>query len=153
MAKEQVKIDDQEVRIMLNDFDKFFSPLHTKRLLTEIASLGKIRILERTAKGKDVDNNFFKSYSPATVHFRQKRGRPTDKVDLFFSGRMLGSLAIKSNSKKASLYFPPTESKKAIRHQEGIGLPIRKFFGLNAKDVKEMDELIDDEINEVLRGS
>ena len=153
MIKNQVDIDTQQVKIVFNDFNKFFSDPEMKELLTDVASFGKLRILKRTAKGKDVNGEFFKSYSPSTVFFRQRKGRPTDKVDLFFTGKMFGSLTIKADSKKSVLYFPPSESKKALRHQLGIGVPKRNFFGINADDLKKIYELVDGKMDEVLHGN
>lgn len=157
MVKKWVTIDDREVELLLADLTKFFSPSQMKILLMEAASLAKFGILKRTAKGQDVNLKYFSSYAPyapMTYFFRQKKGRPTNKVDLFFTGRMLGSLTIKATPRWARLYFPPSEAKKAIGHQEGIGrLPKREFFGLTAPDVRMISKLVSGKVEEVLRGN
>lgn len=151
--KQPVVINDREVEILLSDFTKnLFSPSAMKGLLSELAHLGKFCILERTAKGKDVNNKFFAPYAPATVFFRQRKGRPTDKVDLFFTGRMFGSMTVKSTSSWARLYFPPSEAKKAVLHQLGVRVPERKFFGLNVSDMEKIGEVVDKRIEEVING-
>ena len=63
-----------------------------KNLMSELATYLMSTIKLRTSKGKDVDNVLFEPYSPKYALFRQKKGHPTNKVTLFFTGSMMASM-------------------------------------------------------------
>lgn len=135
MAKSQVIIDDKEVQIMVAKGKMFF--VNSKALLLSMALYAKTKILERTALGKDFEGRAFEIYTPTYKMFRQKHGRPTARVDLFFSGRMLGAMDAKADPLKAVLYF---KSRKEAQKASGLNYGNRKipkrreFFALSRKD-------------------
>lgn len=140
-----VEVDASGAYVKLKNIEKFVG---SKRLLlAKLANFEKFKILERTAAGKDADERFFKPYSPRYALFRRMHGRPTDKVDLFFHGHMLGSMTVKSGASQAIIYFPDREqNRKATKHHYGKGcLPQRAFFAVSASDLAGMDRIIANE--------
>ena len=153
MAAQSVIVNDKKVKLALNKADAAFGDARLKKLLYNLGFFGKTKILERTALGVDVDSNLFKPYSASYKFFRYKKGRPVDKVDLFFSGTMLGSTTVKASSNKAVIYFAgQQQAKKAAGHHFGMNkLPERKFFSLSASDVQGIEKMVDTYIEGALQ--
>lgn len=70
----------------------------------------RTRILERTAKGVDVEGRPFAPYSKKYAKKRDKSGRNVTPVDLTWSGRMRNSIQIAADT----LRFPPGTSEERI---------------------------------------
>jgi len=93
-------------------------------------------IRTKTKKGIDFNDKPFAPYTQGYINHLQKIGYPT-KVDLHYSGDMMGSLtpnqAIKKTGKhKISLGFARAEERnKALFNQVLMGDKNRKFFGFN----------------------
>lgn len=140
-----VTIQDYGVKKSIDDLSKLFTSSQIKSLLLQLGMQTKINILNRTAAGKDVNNNLFIPYSHNYKLFRKKHGHPTDKVNLFFKGEMLGSTSVKAAGDKVIIYFSDqTQSEKARRHHYGEGwLPKREFFALNTDDLVEIEKTVD----------
>ena len=93
-------------------------------------------IRTKTAKGIDFRDRPFAPYSQGYLKHLQKKGYPT-KVDLFYSGRMLGALTPsgktikKTGTNKVSVGFArKKETDKAVFNQV-LGKTKREFFGFN----------------------
>ncbi len=70
-------------------------------------------ILELTREGVDANGVFFRPYAPITVQERRNLGLRTDIVNLFVTGKMLGSLG--SNGGPDGLVtFSPSQVDKAV---------------------------------------
>lgn len=127
-----------------------------KILWSEIGMLLRARILRRTAKGKDADNQAFDGYSEGYKLYRKKHGRPVQKVNLFWSGTMLNSMDVDPLPKGGvRLFFQPTQApdyptgKNAKKKRKSPKSPAkayylqthktkpRKFFALSAQDIKQ----------------
>jgi hypothetical protein len=123
----------------------------SKRLMEEIGSSVVEQILKRTAEGKDVSDANFTPYSEPYKKVRAKRGLPTDKLDLFFSGSMLSAMTYAAKKKSVRVFFMDTagtsqgsrgttpsvsNAEKAVYNQER-----REFFGLSSEDVKSATDL------------
>lgn len=131
-----VKIEAEGVLKLLTETIKKIED--TDRLLAKMSSFVISQILARTAQGKDVEGNDFDDYSPAYAAFRKKAGRPTDKVDLFFTGKMLGSITHKVEEDKATIFFAGAdESEKAYWVNQG-----RNFFGISPSDEDRLREMV-----------
>ena len=104
-----------------------------KRALSITAQEG-INIIEaRTEDGVGYKGGAFKGYSAKYAKFRRDKGRGKN-VDLQFSGRMLGSMTSKADSKKATIFFTRAEeAKKAAMNDK-----TRPFFGFNRKEEKQL---------------
>lgn len=89
-------------------------------------------IVERTqSKGKDVKLKAFKSYKPDYAKYRSKHGR-NRKVNLTYSGRMLGAINSKHIPLGLRFYFASkSETDKAKWNQK-----TRKFFGIDKLQLK-----------------
>lgn len=83
-------------------------------------------IAQRTAKGVDVNGTDFIPYTKAYSAFRKKAGR-SERPNLMFTGRMIGSMQVKANARKGEIFFSRSEeSKKAAFNNQR-----RRFFDLS----------------------
>lgn len=150
-----VRIED-EVSIAIKGIEHHFSVQEIESLLETLALYGKANILKRTAEGVDVDERNFKPYSLSYKQFRKKKGRPTEKPDLNFTGRMLGSMRTRAKNLNASIFFArKEEADKAAGHSLGLGIlknAKREFFALSQKDMAALDQEVQDWLDEVLNA-
>jgi len=93
-------------------------------------------IRTKTAKGIDFRDRPFALYSQGYLKHLQKKGYPT-KVDLFYSGRMLGALTPsgktikKTGTNKVSVGFSNSQMLKRAVFNQVLGKTKREFFGFN----------------------
>ena len=97
-------------------------------------------IRTKTQKGIDFRDRTFKPYSEGYLKKLNKEGKST-KVDLFYSGRMLGSLTPnstvkKSGKNKVSLGFSNSQMQQRALFNQVLGNPKREFFGFNNRTEK-----------------
>lgn len=89
-------------------------------------------ILDRTARGMGVEGRF-KAYSASYEKRKLKRGHSATP-NLFYSGNMLGAMAIRNGKDYAEIYFRgAVENKKAAFNNE-----LRPFFALNDDEMKDI---------------
>ena len=89
----------------------------------------------KTQKGIDFRDRPFAPYSQGYLKKLNKEGKSTN-VDLFYSGRMLGSLSPNSTVKKSgrnkvSLNFTNSQMRQRALFNQVLGNPKREFFGFN----------------------
>ena len=85
----------------------------------------------KTKKGINFRDTPFASYSASYLKQLQREGKST-KVDLFYSGRMLGSLSSKKTGKhKVSLGFTNAQMRQRALFNQVLNEPKREFFGFN----------------------
>ena len=111
-------------------------------------------IRTKTKKGIDFDDTRFAPYSDSYLKQLQREGKPT-AVDLFYTGRMLGSLSpsmIKKTGKhKVTLAFSrKDEIDKAFFNQVTTD-PQRKFFGFNTRTEKIIQRTFNKFVEKELR--
>ena len=97
-------------------------------------------IRTKTKKGLRFDTGRFASYSASYLKQLSREGKPT-KVDLFNTGRMLGSLTpnttVKKTGKfKVSLGFSNAEMRQRALFNQVLNKPERPFFGFNDRTEK-----------------
>ena len=93
-------------------------------------------IRTKTQKGIDFRDRTFKPYSEGYLKKLNKEGKST-KVDLFYSGRMLGSLTSKKTGKhKVSLGFSNSQMQQRALFNQVLNDPKREFFGFNDRTEK-----------------
>ena len=93
-------------------------------------------IRTKTAKGIDARDVPFAQYSDSYRKRLQREGKPL-KVDLFYSGRMLGSLSSKKTGKhKVSLDFTNAQMRQRALFNQVLNEPKREFFGFNDRTEK-----------------
>ena len=93
-------------------------------------------IRTKTQKGIDYNDRRFAPYSPGYLKQLQREGKKT-AVDLFYTGRMLGSLtpdSIKKTGKhKITLGFTNSEMRQRALFNQVLNEPNRAFFGFNKR--------------------
>ena len=91
----------------------------------------------KTKKGIDFRDTPFAPYSEGYLNKLNREGKSTN-VDLFYSGRMLGSLTSKKTGKhKVSLGFNNSQMlQRALFNQVMMGSKNREFFGFNNRTEK-----------------
>ena len=93
-------------------------------------------IRTKTAKGIDFRDRPFVPYSTGYLKQLQKEGKAT-KVDLFYSGRMLGALTPsgrtirKTGTNKVSINFSNSQMRQRAVFNQVLGKNKREFFGFN----------------------
>ena len=97
-------------------------------------------IRTKTQKGIDFKDRPFAPYSQGYLKKLNREGKPV-KVDLFYSGRMLGSLTPNSTVKKTgrgkvSLSFTNSQMRQRALFNQVLNEPKREFFGFNDRTEK-----------------
>ena len=97
-------------------------------------------IRTKTQKGIDFRDRPFAPYSEGYLKKLNKEGKSTN-VDLFYSGRMLGSLTPASTVKKSgrgkvTLAFSNSQMRQRALFNQVLGEPKREFFGFNNRTEK-----------------
>ena len=90
----------------------------------------------KTKKGINFRDGAFAPYSQGYLKKLNREGKSTN-VDLFYSGRMLGSLTSKKTGKhKVSLGFSNAQMIKRALFNQVLNDPKREFFGFNNRTEK-----------------
>ena len=152
MGKPPVEIAGLEE--LIKRFEDVREELFSKAMFSEIGLFMIARIQARTAKGVGSDGQRFDPYSKRYALFRKKKGHPTNKVNLFFSGSMMSSMTHSSDDKKVRLFFQPTKDasgtsnplKAFFLHQD------RRFFAMSSSDVKGIMDIVRRYSRETLEG-
>ena len=97
-------------------------------------------IRTKTKKGIDFNDRPFAPYSSGYLKKLNKEGKST-RVDLFYSGRMLGSLtpsgSVKKTGKhKVSVNFTNSQMRQRALFNQVLNDPKREFFGFNNRTEK-----------------
>jgi len=97
-------------------------------------------IRTKTKKGIDFRDRPFAPYSSGYLKKLNKEGKSTN-VDLFYSGRMLGSLTPNSSVKKTgkhkvSVSFTNSQMRQRALFNQVLNNPKREFFGFNNRTEK-----------------
>ena len=88
-------------------------------------------IRTKTKKGINFKDGAFAPYSQGYLKKLNREGKSTN-VDLFYSGRMLGSLTSKKTGKhKVSLGFSNAQMLQRALFNQVLNDPKREFFGFN----------------------
>ena len=127
----KIKSNEKEI---INKFKKLQSKL--PRFIDKGIKQAGFQLLDiirtKTAKGIDARDVPFAQYSDSYRKQLEREGKPL-KVDLFYSGRMLGSLTSRKTGKhKVSLGFSNSQMRqRALFNQVMMGDKNREFFGFN----------------------
>ena len=130
----KIKTNANLVQKRYSRIQRKFKSIFEKGLLQAGFQLLDI-IRTKTAKGIDFRDRPFAPYSEGYLKQLQREGKPT-KVDLFYSGRMLGSLTPNSTIKKTgrnkvSLAFTNSQMMQRALFNQVLKNPKREFFGFN----------------------
>ena len=87
----------------------------------------------KTKKGINFKDGVFAPYSQGYLKKLNREGKSTN-VDLFYTGRMLGSLTSKKTGKhKVSLGFSNAQMLQRALFNQVLNDPKREFFGFNKR--------------------
>ena len=112
-------------------------------------------IRTKTAKGIDINSSKFAPYSTSYLKKLNREGKKT-AVDLFYTGRMLGSLSPNSTIKKTgkhkiTLAFTNAQMRQRALYNQVLNEPNRKFFGFNKRTEKIINKSFEKFVNKELR--
>ena len=112
-------------------------------------------IRTKTQKGIDFRDRPFAPYSQGYLKKLNKEGKST-KVDLFYSGRMLGSLTPNSTVKKTgkhkvTLAFSNSQMRQRALFNQVLNDPKREFFGFNNRTEKIINKQFNRFVEKELR--
>ena len=126
------------VKSIQKKFDKFFNrfPSITRKGLARASFRLQSIIKELTSKEKDFRRRRFAPYSEQYLERLRKEGK-SQKIDLFFTGRMLGSITGKvQSSRKAIIFFNNAEMRQRALFNQVLNEPKREFFGFDKRTEK-----------------
>ena len=148
-----LNVDSEIFDKLEKDIVAFGQELDLSETMGEVAVDQLARIKTRTLKGVDFEEVPFEAYSKSYAAFRAKKGRPTDKVDLFFRGHMLGAMDWETVDDGVRLFFNDAQqAAKAHGHHHGYkphNLPARPFFEASDKDAVDIREQMADAVEEI----
>ena len=105
----------------------------------------------KTKKGINFRDGAFAPYSQGYLKKLNREGKSTN-VDLFYSGRMLGSLTSKKTGKhKVSLGFSNAQMLKRALFNQVLNDPKREFFGFNNRTEKIINKQFNRFVEKELR--
>ena len=136
----KIKSNPEAIKKRFNRIQRKFPSIIEKGILQGGFQLLDI-IRTKTAKGIDFRNVPFAQYSESYLKQLQREGKPT-KVDLFYSGRMLGALTPsprtvrKTGKNKISLGFSNAQMRQRALFNQVLNEPKREFFGFNDRTEK-----------------
>ena len=131
----KIKTNSDLVQKRFKRIEKRFKGIIQKGILQAGFQLLDI-IRTKTAKGIDFRDRPFLPYSSGYLKRLQKEGRST-KVDLFYSGRMMGALTPggrtvkKTGTNKITLGFSNSQMLQRALFNQVLGKNKREFFGFN----------------------
>ena len=137
MLKANIKTNSKELQKKYKRLEKKLPRLIDKGLQQAGFHLLDI-IRTKTKKGIDYKGVPFAPYSEGYLKQLQREGKST-KVDLFYTGRMLGALTpsgrtIKKTGKnKISVNFSNAQMRKRALFNQVLNEPKREFFGFNQR--------------------
>lgn len=135
MMSVNISLDDKAVKALMNAYPKRIKESSTIAI-NKTASFVEFTIKKRTARGVGI-NGGFTPYAKSTRKSRSNRGRQVGVVDLFDSGKMMGSMITQpKNPFLALVTFAGTfQKRKAMWHHKGLGnLPDRPFFDISSAE-------------------
>ena len=136
----KIKSNPEAIKKRFNRIQRKFPSIIEKGILQGGFQLLDI-IRTKTAKGIDFRNVPFAQYSESYLKQLQREGKPT-KVDLFYSGRMLGALTPsprtvrKTGKNKITLGFSNAQMRQRALFNQVLNEPKREFFGFNDRTEK-----------------
>ena len=121
-----------------------------KQLMGDIGMFLMTRVKTRTAAGIDVDGAPFTPYTAKYAFFRQSKGRPIDKVDLFFTGSMMSAMTMEETKDQVRVFFMGTQDRTGMSNPAKAFYlnEKRKFFAISDQDRVDIGSLVLDTLRE-----
>jgi len=119
------------------------------RMLKEIAEYAIAGIKTRTESGVDVEGQAFKDYDAAYKRWRQKKGKPVDRVRLALTGQMQGDVKwLRKANNNILLQLATGETARRAMYQQGA----RRWFALSSADRDGIMEIFNRYASGVVNG-
>ncbi len=137
MLKANIKTNAKELQKKYKRLEKKLPRLIDKGLLQAGFHLLDV-IRTKTKKGIDYKDSPFAPYSEGYLKQLQREGKPT-RVDLFYSGRMMGALTPSGNTIRktgkniVSVNFSNAQMRQRALFNQVLNEPKREFFGFNQR--------------------
>ena len=137
MLKANIKTNAKELQKKYKRLEKKLPRLIDKGLLQAGFHLLDV-IRTKTKKGIDYKDSPFAPYSEGYLKQLQREGKPT-RVDLFYSGRMMGALTPSGNTIRktgkniVSVNFSNGQMRQRALFNQVLNEPKREFFGFNQR--------------------
>ena len=96
------------------------------------------RMWDRIKKSKDHNGRQFHRYAQSTVIAKEEIGRPAN-VNMADRGTMLKSVSVKYTNKNGDMFLG-AEKDIGYKHQMGIGVPKREWFGYTKESAAKARE-------------
>jgi hypothetical protein len=152
----QVNTSGKKVSQVINVKEIFGKNINDINLKEKIGQFFIDKMKDRSAKGLDINGNSFVDYSESyTKSIPFQAAGKTKNVNMRLSGDMLGSIDILSiNGNNIKIGFADrNEELKAHGHMTGGGknnnLPVREFFGVSEKEIKQASNKFKDDIQKL----
>jgi hypothetical protein len=137
---------DLKIKSNSKEISKKFKRLQSKlpRIIDKGVKQAGFQLVDiirtKTQKGIDFNDRPFAPYSEGYLKRLNREGKKT-AVDLFYTGRMLGSLTPASSVKKTgkhkvSINFTNAEMRQRALFNQVLNEPKREFFGFNNRTEK-----------------
>ena len=136
----KIRTNSEAIKKRFNRIQSKFPSIIEKGILQGGFQLLDI-IRTKTAKGISFRDTPFVPYSNSYLKQLQREGKPT-KVDLFYSGRMLGALTPsprtvkKTGKNKITIGFSNAQMRQRALFNQVLNEPKREFFGFNDRTEK-----------------
>ena len=137
MLKANIKTNAKHLQKKYKRLEKKLPRLIDKGLLQAGFHLLDV-IRTKTKKGIDYKDSPFAPYSEGYLKQLQREGKPT-RVDLFYSGRMMGALTPSGNTIRktgkniVSVNFSNAQMRQRALFNQVLNEPKREFFGFNQR--------------------
>jgi len=109
--------------------------------IVKVLSTVRNKMLNDTISGIDYQGRRFKPYSKMYQAVRLDNNRQSSPVSLTWHGDMVRSMKAFRIANGGEIRFDSTrENTKAVRHNDGIGVPKREFFGLSKNNIEYIEK-------------
>jgi hypothetical protein len=139
--KNNISVDEMSQEIDLNEL------LGRAPTQNEIAAFQEEAIeqmIKRTQSNQRVDNG--KPFDDYSESYAEKKGVSVSDVDLTLMGDMLLSVDARNSGGVIELFIDDKlNTKKGFNHHTGDTLPKRPWFGINAKEAKDIASSVKEE--------
>lgn len=88
----------------------------------------RFRMQENVDNGRDHNGRKFAPYAPSTKAVKRKRGKG-ETVNMQDTGNMRRQLTVSADAKGANILLQGDRREVALKHQRGIDVPKREWFG------------------------
>lgn len=116
----------------------------------DFAQIAKKKRQENMDAGVDINGDAFTPLAPSTIRRKRKAGDKHPSKPLISTG-VLRNPKIETTKDSAIISVPASREDISEYHQNGDGVPERQHWGITNEAEKEIRELFQEKVNEVIR--